>query len=540
MVTQLVELRRRAELYLRRDGWIAEDEQFFVEQNALVVRDAEEYYQQMYRGSVSSWNLRDRHMAFTLDALRDHLDRQFGHTKIVVWEHNSHVGDARATAMGARGRAQRRPARTSTLRTWSTFLLGLTTYAGRGHRGRRLGRRRPAAARPPGAGPHSHERLLHDVGLPAFWFDTDSEASRAAFGEPRLERAIGVVYRPETERQSHYRTPAERPVRRGAPHRPHERPRASRTHRVVATRRTAGDLSHRLVSTKPGRAVTNVEEERMIPETLVVPLDGSKFAESAVPVATALASRSGGRVVLTTTVMYEDGNTEAARHYLRGVAAATAGPDPEIAVLDERDPVATIRHLVEQRAGSMVCATTHGRGGLRWAVLGSVAEELLRSSPDPVLLVGPRCAANWDPDKGHVVVCHDGSDATRLVLDDACDFAAALGQEEVWVATVIHSLDVEGAERPEPIFDDVEGAVAARGLKAHAVLCRSSYPAGALADAANDLPASLLVMPTHGRTGLARVLVGSCTMGVLGLAPCPVLVRSGTSGPTNERSEGTS
>ena len=88
---------------MRRDGWIAEDEFFFVEQNARLVRDAEEYYQQMYRAEVSSWNLRDRHMAGTLDALIEHLERQFRRAKVVVWEHNSHVGDARATQMGARG-----------------------------------------------------------------------------------------------------------------------------------------------------------------------------------------------------------------------------------------------------------------------------------------------------------------------------------------------------------------------------------------------------------------------------------------------------
>ncbi|HEX7443726.1 MAG TPA: erythromycin esterase family protein, partial [Acidimicrobiales bacterium] len=103
VVTQLVELQRRAEGYLRRDGWVADDEQFYAEQNALLVRDAEEYYHQMYRAEVSSWNLRDEHMAGTLDALIEHLDRQSGRTKVVVWEHNSHVGDARATAMGARG-----------------------------------------------------------------------------------------------------------------------------------------------------------------------------------------------------------------------------------------------------------------------------------------------------------------------------------------------------------------------------------------------------------------------------------------------------
>ncbi len=76
-------------LYLRRDGWVAEDEQFYAEQNARLVRDAEEYYHQMYRAEVSSWNLRDQHMAGTLDALIEHLDRQSNNTKVVVWEHNS-------------------------------------------------------------------------------------------------------------------------------------------------------------------------------------------------------------------------------------------------------------------------------------------------------------------------------------------------------------------------------------------------------------------------------------------------------------------
>ena len=116
VVAQLVALRSRAEAYLRRDGWVAEDELFFAEQNARVVRDAEEYYQQMYRAEVSSWNLRDRHMAATLDALVEHLDRQFGRAKVVVWEHNSHIGDARATAMGEHRGAQRGAARAAAVR----------------------------------------------------------------------------------------------------------------------------------------------------------------------------------------------------------------------------------------------------------------------------------------------------------------------------------------------------------------------------------------------------------------------------------------
>ena len=103
VIEQLVELRRHAGDYLRRDGLLAEDEYFFAEQNAAVVANAEEYYRTMFADHAGSWNLRDRHMADTLDHLLAHLDRHGGTARIVVWEHNSHIGDARATEMSQRG-----------------------------------------------------------------------------------------------------------------------------------------------------------------------------------------------------------------------------------------------------------------------------------------------------------------------------------------------------------------------------------------------------------------------------------------------------
>ena len=103
VVAQLVELREHAAAYVGRDGPAAEDDFFYAEQNARLTKNAEEYYRAMYRGRISSWNLRDRHMAETLDALVDHLGRGGRAPKIVVWEHNSHLGDARATEMGDEG-----------------------------------------------------------------------------------------------------------------------------------------------------------------------------------------------------------------------------------------------------------------------------------------------------------------------------------------------------------------------------------------------------------------------------------------------------
>lgn len=164
MVEQLVDLQRHALEYARRDGLVADDELFYTQQNAQTVKAAAEYYRTMFAGRVSAWNLRDRHMVDTLDALADHLTRQRGQpAKIVVWAHNSHV--AAADDWGA-------PAE----RKWV----------------------RPALA-------GSAEELFHETGekeflLPLGGTSQGAEALRPA----RPERAIGVIYRPETERRSHY------------------------------------------------------------------------------------------------------------------------------------------------------------------------------------------------------------------------------------------------------------------------------------------------------------------------------------------------
>jgi erythromycin esterase-like protein len=203
VVTELLELHRRRVDYASRDGRVAADDYFHAEQNARLVRNAEEYYRTMFRGRAESWNLRDRHMSDTLQELMQYLERTAPKARIVVWAHNSHLGDARATEMGEGGelnvgqlvREQYGAA---------AVLVGFTTYAGTvtaatdwdGPAHRR-------DVRPALAG--SYERLFHDVAIPRFLLPlrTDPELS-AALTAPRLERAIGVIYVPETERRSHY------------------------------------------------------------------------------------------------------------------------------------------------------------------------------------------------------------------------------------------------------------------------------------------------------------------------------------------------
>jgi erythromycin esterase-like protein len=203
VIEQLIELRRRAADYASRDGRVAQDEFFFAEQNARLVLNAERYYRTMFRGRVESWNLRDRHMAETLDSLVTHLNTQGQHAKVAVWEHNSHLGDARATYMADYGelnvgqlvRERYGP---------EAVLVGFTTYTGTvtaasdwdGPAERK--RVRPAL-------PNSYEASFHDVTAPNFLLPLrDVGPAAIAVRDPRLERAIGVIYLPQTERQSHY------------------------------------------------------------------------------------------------------------------------------------------------------------------------------------------------------------------------------------------------------------------------------------------------------------------------------------------------
>lgn len=205
-VGQLVEMQLRAVELSQRDGRVAADDFFFAEQNARLAKNAERYYRAMFYGRIPSWNLRDGHMSETLAAIVSHLERERKPAKIVVWAHNSHLGDARATGMVAEGElnlgqlVRERYQRES-------FLIGFTTHSGtvtaasdwdEPARQRRV---RPGL-------PGSYEELFHEVAAKKasnFWLrlrDGGEVANRLR--QTRLERAIGVIYRPETERFSHY------------------------------------------------------------------------------------------------------------------------------------------------------------------------------------------------------------------------------------------------------------------------------------------------------------------------------------------------
>jgi erythromycin esterase-like protein len=157
----------------------------------------------MFGGRVTSWNLRDQHMAQTLQALLDHLDRHHDATpaRIVVWAHNSHVGDARATEVSADGQLTLGQLVRERHRD-ECRLIGFSTYTGTVTAASEWGGVAERKVVRPGL-PGSVEELFHETGNPSFVVPSDGAAS-AALDVVRLGRAIGVIYLPATERQSHY------------------------------------------------------------------------------------------------------------------------------------------------------------------------------------------------------------------------------------------------------------------------------------------------------------------------------------------------
>lgn len=201
VIAQLVQLREAAAHYIEKNDLVAMDEYFFAERNAAVVVQAETYYRAMFGRRQNTWNLRDSHMGETLLALSDYRRRRSGGGRVVVWAHNSHLGDSRATEMHVRGewnlgQLMRQHSANEVL------LVGFTTYTGHVSAASRWdGDVERKVVRP--ALLESYEHLFHSTGMDRFFLPLNSPVAEP-LREPLLERAIGVLYLPESERASHY------------------------------------------------------------------------------------------------------------------------------------------------------------------------------------------------------------------------------------------------------------------------------------------------------------------------------------------------
>jgi erythromycin esterase-like protein len=201
-VQQLQEMNRLA-AHMPSTLGLERDEMFYAQQNARLVHNAEEYYRTMFHGRVSSWNLRDRHMVETLQALDRHLGAGGTPPRIAVWAHNSHLGDASATEMGDMGEwnvgqlTRDHYGADAVLVGFSTH-RGWVTAASEWDEPPQRKRVRDGLA-------GSWEDVFHQTGTERFLLPLrDNARLRPLAAERRLQRAIGVIYRPETERQSHY------------------------------------------------------------------------------------------------------------------------------------------------------------------------------------------------------------------------------------------------------------------------------------------------------------------------------------------------
>jgi nucleotide-binding universal stress UspA family protein len=257
---------------------------------------------------------------------------------------------------------------------------------------------------------------------------------------------------------------------------------------------------------------------------VLVPLDGSPAAERALGPALELVRRTA--VPLRVLSRALPGDEEELSEYLAGVAdrhAAVTDVETEVVTRDGI-PDAILEGVVP---GTLVCMSSHGRGGLSRAVIGSVAETLLRSLDEPVLVVGPHLA-DGAAFTGRIVACLDGSDESVRTLVPAQRWSAALGLP-LWLMEVGDPtvLPADWATRGDAHESGHLAGLASRlgGVDGWDVM-HDRDPAHALVDMAASAsePTALLVLATHGRTGWDRLRLGSVTTATVHGATVPVLV----------------
>jgi nucleotide-binding universal stress UspA family protein len=254
-----------------------------------------------------------------------------------------------------------------------------------------------------------------------------------------------------------------------------------------------------------------------VPRTCVVALDGSEYAERIVGAAHTLAAQADAALV---GVIARPGGVSGPDEYLDQAAARAGVTFTRTHVYRDRLAASALISAARDEREAVVVMTTHARRGIAQAIFGSVAEEVIRRTEVPLVLGGPAfdgelAAATERYDE--LLVCLDGSPAAAQVLPRAADFASALG-----LAVSVVGVLADGDATPDwaapavQVFSDA-------GLTA-SFTAITGDPAAAIVAHASARPRAMLGMTTHGRTGLARVSVGSVTMETVRHAPCPVFV----------------
>jgi nucleotide-binding universal stress UspA family protein len=271
-----------------------------------------------------------------------------------------------------------------------------------------------------------------------------------------------------------------------------------------------------------------MESELATPTTVVVPLDGSDFAERALPHAVETAEAFGARIVLVGS--QEDGvDIDATRSYLRSRAVAHGHQEAECLVVTDRGAAAAISLVAGEDGRAIVVMASHGRGAVRHLVLGSVAEQVLADHAGPVLVVGPRADRSraTRPGAGPVVLGIDEHETDDARITMAAMWAR-IRHARIELVSVVNPLRVHNpaAEEHDRVAARIDALAGPRTITVRSHFIENHDPANELAVRADTIGAGLVVVGTHSPTGAERLIAGNVAMRVVHLAGCPVLVVS--------------
>jgi nucleotide-binding universal stress UspA family protein len=255
-------------------------------------------------------------------------------------------------------------------------------------------------------------------------------------------------------------------------------------------------------------------------ETIVVPLDGASFAERALEPAARLARDIGAELVAMMVVGQPD--YEQGWQYLERLTATVDVPTRTPYLLVADDPAECVANAGEA-PGALIVMTSHARSRAPHAVLGSVAEKVVRELVSPVLVIGPRFAPTETWPRGRVVVPLDGSETAEAILPAVREWCATLGSDAWMVSVVDPADDLSDTGADAGYVRHVAERLERDGVRTGWDVLHDSDPACSIVTYAAD-QAEVIAMATHGRTGLGRIALGSVAARVLHEATCPVLV----------------
>jgi nucleotide-binding universal stress UspA family protein len=281
--------------------------------------------------------------------------------------------------------------------------------------------------------------------------------------------------------------------------------------------------------------------------TILVPLDGSSLAERALPVAARVATAASADLLLARVVgpfslpptPTEASVSQTAQEYLDQIAARLRDQEHTVrTIVLNGDAPAQILGAIRTQAVTLVVMSTHGRSGIgRW-LYGSVADAVMRSATVPLMLVPPGLSREWAADRRtRILVPLDGSRQSEAVLGPVVNLARQLGAELTLLSVVfwppiLYSDPLETLPYPpeddlqamQAYLDGIAAKVRERGVVVRCLVDAGPTPAAIIARVALAENADFVAMSTHGRGGLARVVLGSTTTGTLQQVGVPVLV----------------